>query len=89
VTFGDLVITRKALAVTDGAGLQPLEQPTLRWSDVALASEGRDGTLTIWRRPQPGESTGPLDNSIMWYSAVVPNARDAIAMITKLRNKAD
>lgn len=88
VTFGNLVITRKALTVTDREGLRPSEQPTLRWADVDQASERGDGTVTIYRRPRPGEPLGSLNTFVVWYSAVVPDATNAIAMITKLRNKA-
>ncbi|MEO3928872.1 hypothetical protein ABGB07_34200 [Micromonosporaceae bacterium B7E4] len=87
-TFGHLVLTKRGLSVTDGIGLEPSEEPTLRWADVVRVHESDDGALSIYRRGRPGERQGEADNSMRWYSGIVPDTSEAAALITKLRNKA-
>jgi hypothetical protein len=87
-TYGNLVIGKKGLSVTDGVGLGPAEEPTLRWSDVVRVHESESGAVSIYRRGRPGERAAAPDTSMLWYSGMVPNAADAAAMITELRNKA-
>jgi hypothetical protein len=87
LTFGSLSITKKGMSVTSGVGLKPSESPTLQWSDVVRVNERDDGTLTIYRHLRPDEHSTTGDASLPWFSAVVPNASEAAALITQFRNK--
>jgi hypothetical protein len=86
--FGNLLMTRKDVSVTDGVGLQPSEKPVLPWSDVERVNETDGGRLSIYRRGRPGERSGAADTAMLWFSGAVPDTSEAAAMIIRLRNKA-
>ena len=72
VSHGGLVITQKGLSMPSG---------NLGWAEVGQVNERDDGTLSVYRKSPSGPQT-------LWFSAVVPDASAAAAMIVHQRNRA-
>jgi hypothetical protein len=81
VSHGGLVMTEQGLTTAAGEGLADGQAPTLPWAEVGQVNERDNGTVSVYRR-------SPTGGQSLWFSAVIPDASAAAAMIVHQRNRA-